>query len=82
MGLNWGAFGMVFVVAFGSAIVVVALVSFAMVAFSARVPAAEAADGYRSTMSPATGTAIGVVCLTVVAVIVLYGLGIITGIIG
>ncbi|MGH3829283.1 MAG: hypothetical protein ACRDRS_02345 [Pseudonocardiaceae bacterium] len=71
MHIAWGSLGIVFVVSFGAAVAVVALVAFALVALSAR------AGGPPATMSAGAGTALAGVCLTAAAAIVLYGLYII-----
>jgi hypothetical protein len=81
MGLNWGAFGVVFVVALVAAVAVTVLVAFALVALSSRAtPAGQLAEGevaYKPLMSRSTGTAVGGVCLAAAALIVLFGLYII-----
>ena len=84
MTIDWGALGVVTLVSFAVAILVVVLVSLALVGLSARDPAQEgelvSADetpiigrGTRS-LSPAAGTTVAVVCLLAAAAIVLYGL--------
>lgn len=77
MGINWGSLGTVFVVSFGSAIAVVALVSFALVAFSGRAQAAAGPEVRKPLLSAGAGTAVGSICLFAAALIVLYGLYII-----
>ena len=83
MSVNWGALGVVTIVSFAVGVLVVVLVSLAMVGLSAREPAqgerASADDTPvigrgGSTLSPAAGTAVAVVCLLGAAAIVLYGL--------
>lgn len=75
MHIDWAALGLVAVVSLAVSVVVVALVSFALVGFSAR----EDEPGYTRVLSPAAGTAVGVLCLGATAIIVLYGLYIIAG---
>jgi hypothetical protein len=84
MSINWGALGVVTIVSFAIGVLVVVLVSLAVVGLSARetVPDGErgSADDTPvigrggSTLSPAAGTAVAVVCLLGAAAIVLYGL--------
>jgi hypothetical protein len=74
MSIAWGSLGLVAIVSFAAAVVVVALVSFAIVGLAARAPQV---DGPEPALSPAAGTAVGVVCLVIAAAIVLYGLYII-----
>lgn len=71
MTIAWGSLGMVAIVSFAAAIVVTALVSFGIVGLAARAPRP---DGPEPALSPAAGTAAGVVCLAAAAAIVLYGL--------
>lgn len=73
MTINWGALLLVAGVALAVSVVVVALVAFAMVGFSAR----ETAGTGQATMSPAAGTALGYACIAVVGLIVLFGLGLV-----
>ncbi len=83
-GINWGALGIVALVSLAVGVIVVVLVSLAMVGLSAREAAPEgelvSADDTPvigrggSTLSPAAGTAVAVVCLLGAAAIVLYGL--------
>jgi hypothetical protein len=87
MSISWGALGVVTIVSFAIGVLVVVLVSLAVVGLSARetVPDGErvSADDTPvigrggSTLSPAAGTAVAVVCLLGAAAIVLYGLYII-----
>ncbi|MFC5065958.1 hypothetical protein [Actinomycetospora atypica] len=74
MTIAWGSLGMVAIVSFAAAIVVTALVSFGIVGLAARAPRP---DGPEPALSPAAGTAAGVVCLAGAAAIVLYGLSLI-----
>lgn len=75
MGIRWESLGVVAVVSAAVAVVVVALVSFALVGWSARAGAAGGAqDGSGPPMSPALGTAVAAGCLLAVAAIVGYGL--------
>ena len=84
MSVNWGALGVVTIVSFAVGVLVVVLVSLAVVGLSAREPdqggeRASADDTPvigrgGSTLSPAAGTAVAVVCLLGAAAIVLYGL--------
>ncbi|GLZ51474.1 hypothetical protein [Actinomycetospora sp. NBRC 106378] len=71
MSIAWGSLGLVALVSFAAAIVVTALVSFGIVGLAARAPRA---DGPEPALSPAVGTAVGAICLTVAVLIVLYGL--------
>ncbi|MGI5129500.1 hypothetical protein ACQEVB_22025 [Pseudonocardia sp. CA-107938] len=71
MTINWGALLLVAGVSLAVTVIVVALVAFAMVGFSARE------SGPQSALSPAAGTAVGYACLAVVTLIVLFGLGIV-----
>lgn len=77
MSIDWGALGVVAVVSFAVAVGVTALVAFALVGLSARVPAAATADGRRPGLSPAAGTAVAAVCLAGTLAIVGYGMWII-----
>ena len=87
MTINWGALGVVAIVSFAIAVLVVVLVSLALVGLSAREPEREgelvSADETPiigrgdSPLLPAAGTAVAVVCLLSAAAIVLYGLFII-----
>lgn len=75
MNIDWGSLGLVGIVSLAATVVVVALVSFAMVGFSAREEAAHIDDGNGvRVLSPAVGTAVGYACVAAVALIVLYGL--------
>ncbi len=74
MTIAWGSLGLVAIVSFAAAVVVVALVSFGIVGLAARAPRA---DGPEPALSPSAGTAVGVLCLAGAAAIVLYGLYII-----
>ena len=78
MSIDWASLGLVAVVSLAAGVAVVALVSFALVGLSARVPPTPGGpeDG-APTLSPAAGTAIAGVCLAAVVAIVLYGLYII-----
>ncbi|MEJ2866633.1 hypothetical protein WCD74_02580 [Actinomycetospora sp. OC33-EN08] len=71
MSIAWGSLGLVALVSFAAAIVVTALVSFGIVGLAARAPRS---DGPEPALSPGAGTAVGVVCLGVAVLIVLYGL--------
>jgi heme/copper-type cytochrome/quinol oxidase subunit 2 len=73
MTINWGALLLVAGVSLAVTVIVVALVAFAMVGFSARENGTEA----RAILSPAAGTALGYACIVVVGLIVLFGLGIV-----
>ena len=84
MSIHWEALAAVALVSLIVGVLVVVLVSLAMVGLSAREPAqggerASADDTPvigrgGSTLSPAAGTAVAVVCLLGAAAIVLYGL--------
>ena len=74
MTIAWGSLGLVAIVSFAAAIAVTALVSFGIVGLAARAPRA---DGPEPALSPGAGTAVGIFCLVVAALIVLYGLSII-----
>jgi hypothetical protein len=74
MSIAWGSLGLVALVSFAGAIVVTALVSFGIVGLAARSPRP---DGPEPALSPGAGTAVGVTCLVVAALIVLYALYII-----
>jgi hypothetical protein len=84
MSVNWGALGVVTIVSFAIGVLVVVLVSLAVVGLSARETAPDGERGSAddppvsgrggSTLSPAAGTAVAVVCLLGAAAIVLYGL--------
>lgn len=76
MSIDWGSFVVVFVVSFGSAVAVVVLLTLALVGFSARV-AASRPDSRPAPFSPSAGTAVGAICVTAAAAIVLYGLWVI-----
>jgi len=82
--INWGALGVVSIVSFAVAVLVVVLVSLALVGLSARAPAQDgepvSADetpiiGRGSPpLSPAAGTTVAAICLLAAAAIVVYGL--------
>lgn len=75
--IHWGSLLVVQLVSFASTIAVVVLISLALVGLSARdaARAPAAASGQHATTSSArTGTAVGVICLLVAAMIVLFGL--------
>lgn len=82
--INWGALGVVAIVSFAVAVLVVILVSLALVGLSARAPAQEgepvSADETpiigrgRTPLSPGAGTTVAGFCLLAAAAIVLYGL--------
>lgn len=74
MSIAWGSLALVAVVSFASAVLVTALVSFGIVGLAAR---ARRPDGPEPALRASTGTAAGVTCLVVAALIVLYGLYII-----
>jgi hypothetical protein len=84
MSINWGALGVVTIVSFAIGVLVVVLVSLAVVGLSARETVQDGERGSAddtpvigrggSTLSPAAGTAVAVVCLLGAAAIVLYGL--------
>jgi hypothetical protein len=76
MHIAWGSLLIVLVVSFASAVVVVSLVAFALVAFSGRAVAA-GPDARKPLMSAGAGTAVGGICLAAASLIVLYGLYII-----
>ena len=71
MSIAWGSLGLVAVVSFTAAVVVIALVSFALVGLAARTPSP---DGPEPALSPGAGTAVAGVCLAAATAIVLYGL--------
>ena len=79
--IAWGSLGLVAVVSLVAAVAVTVLVSFALVGLAARASTVGGPEDGAPTsrMSPATGTAVAAVCLTATALIVLYGLGIIVG---
>lgn len=72
MKIAWGALGEVFIVSFGSAVLVVVLLAFAMVGLSSRAPVAEGATP--RALSSGAGTAVAAVCLIAAAAIALFGL--------
>jgi hypothetical protein len=75
--LAWDSLLIVVVVSFVAAVAVVALIAFALVGFSARAEtqaSGELSGTARSTMSAGAGTAVGGICITAAAAIVLYGL--------
>ena len=82
--INWGALGVVSIVSFAVAVLVVVLVSLALVGLSARAPAQDgepvSADetpiiGRGSPpLSPAAGATVAAICLLAAAAIVVYGL--------
>lgn len=82
--INWGALGVVTIVSFAVAVLVVVLVSLALVGLSAREPGQTgdpvSADETpiiglgTSHLSPAVGTAVAALCLLGAAAVVLYGL--------
>jgi hypothetical protein len=84
MSINWGALGVVTIVSFAIGVLVVVLVSLAVVGLSARESVQDGERGSAddtpvigrggTTLSPAAGTAVAVVCLLGAAAIVLYGL--------
>jgi heme/copper-type cytochrome/quinol oxidase subunit 2 len=74
MTINWGALLLVAGVSLAVTVVVVALVAFAMVGFSAR----ENGTAAQGALSPAAGTAVGYACIVVVGLIVLFGLAIVS----
>ena len=78
MKIDWAALGEVAAVSFAAAFIVVALVSVALVGFSARAAADGAAlatpSGEHPGLSRGAGTAVGVLCVGVAVLIVLYGL--------
>ena len=82
MSVNWGALGVVTIVSFAIGVLVVVLVSMAVVGLSARETGQDGERGSAddtpgrggTTLSPAAGTAVAVVCLLGAAAIVLYGL--------
>lgn len=74
MKINWDALLAVFAVSLGATVGVVALVSVALVAMSARAPHLVPVDAGHRPLSPRTGTAVAAVCLTIAAAIVLFGL--------
>ena len=76
MSIAWGSLLVVFIVSFGSAVAVVVLVAFALVALSGRATATTP-DSRPALMTAGTGTAVAGVCLAAAAAIVLYGLYII-----
>jgi hypothetical protein len=70
MNIDWGSLGLVAIVSLAVTVVVVGLVAFAMVGFSAREhdPAAQ------QVLSATAGTVVGYACVAAVAAVVLYGL--------
>jgi hypothetical protein len=93
MHIAWGALLIVFVVSFASAVAVVALVAFALVAFSGRARAGTSgqpalvgassgpsATGGGEGVRGGSGNVVGWICLVAAAVIVLYGLLVIIGV--
>jgi hypothetical protein len=70
--IAWDSILVVFVVSFAAAVAVVLLVSFALVALSARERAAAGATSTR--IGVGGSTAIAGICLTAASAIVLYGL--------
>jgi hypothetical protein len=77
MHIAWDSILVVFIASFGASVAVVLLVSFALVAFSARARALEGGTVSRGAVG--RDTAIGGVCLAAAGVIVLYGLYLIAG---
>ena len=73
MSIAWGSLRGVLVVSRGASVLVVSLVAFALVGLGARTAGP---DTRPATMSPATGTAVAVVCLVGAAAIVLNGLSV------
>lgn len=78
MKIDWASLGLVAAVSFAAAFVVVALVSVALVGFSARAAAQGEAistpSGQRPALGRAAGTTVGALCVGAAALIVLYGL--------
>jgi len=72
MHIAWDSILVVFVVSFAAAVAVVVLVSFALVALSARDRAS--AGGPSTRIGVGGNTVIAGICLTAAAAIVLYGL--------
>lgn len=72
MHISWDSLLVVFLVSFAAAVAIVILVSFALVALSARDRAVEGAPPSR--IGVGGNTVIAGICLTAVAAIVLYGL--------
>jgi hypothetical protein len=70
MDIDWGSLGLVAIVSLTVTVVVVALIAFAMIGFSAREHDPDA----QRVLSPVAGTVVGYVCVAAVAAIVLYGL--------
>ena len=77
MNIDWGSLGIVGIVSLAVSVVIVALVSFALVGFSAKEHAVAGTGS--GGLSPSAGQAIGVVCLVAVGAIVLYGLWLVAG---
>jgi hypothetical protein len=71
MHITWDSLLVVFVVSFAAAVAVVVLVSFALVALSARD---RAGAGAPARIGAGGSTVIAGICLTAAAAIVLYGL--------
>ena len=78
MSIDWTSLGEVAAVSFAAAFIVVALISVALVGFSARAAAdgekLETPSGEHPGLSRGAGTAAGVVCVAAAVLIVLYGL--------
>jgi hypothetical protein len=72
MQIAWDSVLVVFIASFGASAAVVLLVSFALVALSARAKAIESGTASRAAVG--RDTAIGGVCLMAAGAIVLYGL--------
>ena len=72
MHIAWDSILVVFVVSFAAAVAVVVLVSYALVALSAREGAG--AGGPSSRIGVAGNTVVAGICLTAAGAIILYGL--------
>ena len=75
MTINWAALGVVAAVSLAVGVLVVVLVSLALVGLSAREQGGDPPEGTH-VPSAAVGTVTAAACLSVAAVIVLYGLSI------
>ena len=78
MTIDWAALGEVAAVSFAAAFIVIALISVALVGFSARAAADGGAlstpSGEHPGLGRGAGTAVGVVCVGAAVLIVIYGL--------
>ena len=78
MTIDWASLGEVAAVSFAAAFIVIALVSVALVGFSARAAGdgepLSTPSGEHPGLGRGAGTVVGVVCVGAAALIVIYGL--------